>query len=339
MSTIVHSHPQGLNRRSMGSVFETQSVAAARRYMSEVFRSHDLSIAPGETAIRMRHEAVRPGRVSLHWLRYGAPVTMTAPEMGGFYLFQFILEGVCDIRHRGRAEAVSGGHGYAVDPTDPLCKTWDRDCEQLIVRVDRELFEGFAAREMGVDVGGSLDFEFDILPVVTGPRCIVELAQAIRDDAAQARHGFTHPRVIEHLDVTMMSLLLASFPHRFRAQYDRAGEACAPYYVRRAEDYVRAHWREPIAIGDLAEVANVSVRSLFNGFRRFRNATPMAYVKALRLDLAHGELLRADPSEKSVTDIALSCGFTHMSKFARDFSARFGERPSAVLGRERVSAR
>ena len=123
------------------AVFETESVAAARRYMSEVFRSHDLSMPRGQAAIRMRHEAVKAGRVSLHWLKYGAPVTMTAPEMGGFYLFQFVLGGACEIRHRGRAEAVGDGHGYAVDPAEPLSKTWDEDCEQLIVRVDRELFE------------------------------------------------------------------------------------------------------------------------------------------------------------------------------------------------------
>ena len=79
--------------------------------------------------------------------------------------------------------------------------------------------------------------------------------------------------------------------------------------------------------------ADVSVRSLFNGFRRFRGLAPMAYVKALRLELAHDELLRADPAARSVTEIALACGFTHMSKFARDFAARFGERPGAVLGR------
>jgi AraC-like DNA-binding protein len=34
-----------------------------------------------------------------------------------------------------------------------------------------------------------------------------------------------------------------------------------------------------------------------------------------------------------VTQIALACGFTHMSKFARDFAARFGETPGKVLGR------
>jgi transcriptional regulator GlxA family with amidase domain len=43
----------------------------------------------------------------------------------------------------------------------------------------------------------------------------------------------------------------------------------------------------------------------------------MVYVKTLRLELAHDELSRADPAERSVTQIALACGFTHMSKFAR----------------------
>lgn len=334
MTDIVHSPGEN---SCAGSIFETARVADARRYMSEVFRSHRLSTAPGETSIRMRHEAVRPGRISLHWLRYGAPVTMSAPEMGGFYLFQFVFGGGCEIRHRGRAEIVADGHGYAVDPSDPLSKTWASDCEQLILRVDRALLENFAAREIGEDVDGRLGFDFEILPVASGSRCIVGLAESLRDDTAPPGSGLTHPRVTGHLDTTIMSLLLASFPHRFRAQYDRAGQACAPYYVRRAEDYARAHWREPIAIGDLAKAADVGVRSLFSGFRRFRGVTPMSYVKSLRLDRAHRELLRADPSEHSVTQIALGCGFTHMSKFARDFQARFGERPSAVLGRGLIS--
>lgn len=326
-------------RRASGSVFETGSIAAARRYMSEVFRSHDLAMPRGDHAIDMRHEAVRAGQVSLHWLQYGAPVTMTAPEMDRFYLFQFILDGACEIRHRGRIAAVCGGNGYVVHPSEPLSKTWDRDCRQLIVRIDRDRFESFASREMGIDVDGRLDFDFDILPLAAGPRCIVEIADSMRRDVADGGKGMGHPRVTSHLDTTIMSLLLASFPHRHSEIYDRADAACAPYYVRRAEEYALAHWREPVAIDDLAQAANVSVRSLFSGFRRFRGLTPMAYVKALRLDLAHGELMRADPADRSVTEIALSCGFTHMSKFARDFAARFGEKPSAVLGRERRARR
>lgn len=314
--------------------FETRSVGTARRYMSEVFRSHDLVMPREDDGLRMRHEAVKAGRVSLHWLQYGAPVTMTAPEMGRFYLFQFVLGGACEIRHRGQTRIVGGDKSYVVHPAEPLAKTWDSACRQLILKVDRDRFERFASREIGVDVAGRLDFDFDIVPVEAGPFTMIQLADAVRSDAADERRGLSHPRVGAHLDATMMALMLAAFPHRFRDLYDRAGQACAPYYVHRAEDYIRAHLREPISIEDLAAASDVSVRSLFNGFRRFRGLAPMAYVKALRLELAHHELRRADPAERSVTEIALACGFTHMSKFARDFAARFGERPGAMLGKE-----
>jgi AraC-like DNA-binding protein len=328
--------PADLNRipaQPASLAFETTSVPAARRYMSEVFRSHELVVPREEAGLRMRHEAVKAGRVSLHWLQYGAPVTMSAPEMGRFYLFQFILGGACEIRHRGRIQVVGGGKSYVVHPSEPLAKTWDSDCRQLIVKVDRDRFERFASREVGVDVAGRLDFDFDMVPVDAGPRTLIEMANAVREDAADARHGLSHPRVSSHLDATMMALMLASFPHRFSERYDRAAEPCAPYYVFRAEDYIRAHLREPISIEDMATASDVSVRSLFNGFRRFRGLTPMAYLKALRLELAHEMLSRADPAEHSVTELALGCGFTHMSKFARDFAARFGEKPSAMLGR------
>ena len=328
-----------LNRASVrpaSPAFETASVPAARRYMSEVFRSHELVMPREEAGLRMRHEAVKAGRVSLHWLQYGAPVTMSAPEMGRFYLFQFILGGACEIRHRGRTQVVDCGNSYVVHPSEPLAKTWDSACRQLIVKVDRDRFERFASREIGVDVAGRLDFDFDIVPVEAGPRTMIEMAKAVREDSADARHGLSHPRVSSHLDATMMALMLASFPHRFSDRYDRGAEPCAPYYVHRAEDYIRAHLREPFSIEDIVAASDVSMRSLFTGFRRFRGVPPMAYVKALRLELAHDELSRADPAERSVTQIALACGFTHMSKFARDFAARFGETPSKVLGRGHV---
>ena len=328
-----------LNRASVrpaSPAFETASVPAARRYMSEVFRSHELVMPREEAGLRMRHEAVKAGRVSLHWLQYGAPVTMSAPEMGRFYLFQFILGGACEIRHRGRTQVVDCGNSYVVHPSEPLAKTWDSACRQLIVKVDRDRFERFASREIGVDVAGRLDFDFDIVPVEAGPRTLIEMAKAVREDSADARHGLSHPRVSGHLDATMMALMLASFPHRFSDRYDRGAESCAPFYVHRAEDYIRAHLREPFSIEDIVAASDVSMRSLFTGFRRFRGVPPMAYVKALRLELAHDELSRADPAERSVTQIALACGFTHMSKFARDFAVRFGETPSKMLGRGHV---
>jgi AraC-like DNA-binding protein len=182
-------------------------------------------------------------------------------------------------------------------------------------------------------VRGRLAFPFRALPVAAGPAAVAELAGALRNDALGARRGLAHPRVGSHLETTILALLLSAFPHSLQDDYDRAAAPCAPYYVRRAEQYIEAHLRDPVGIDDLVAVAGVSVRSLFGGFRRFRATTPMAYLKAARLDLARVDLACADPGRDSVTDIAIACGFTHMSKFARDFKARFGLSPSQALGR------
>jgi AraC-like DNA-binding protein len=314
------------------SVYETHDLDDARHYMGGVFRSHRLrSVRAG--ALAMRHERVRIGKISAHWLRYGNGVTMSAPEMDHFYLFQFILRGRCEIAQGRDAAVVTGGHSYAVDPLRPLSKTWDADCGQLILRVERDHFDAFAARETGVETAGRLAFAFRPIPVASGQAGLFRLVEALREDAASREHtgGLSHVRVARHLEPTLMSLLLASFPHNLQDEYDRAAQPCTPYYVRRAEQYVRAHARDPLAMEELVRAAGVSARSLFGGFQRFRGTTPMAHLKAVRLDLARADLAAADPARASVTDIAIACGFTHMSKFARDFKARFGVTPRAML--------
>ncbi len=320
-------------RAAGGSAFATGDIDAARRQMAGVFRSHRLGFAGRPGPFAMRHEALHAGRLSVHWLRYGGRVVMTAPEMDRFYLFQINLSGSCEIALGQERAVVGAGAGYAVDPGRPLAKTWDEACEQMILRVDRDVLEQFAGAEIGRDVRGRLAFPFRALPMAAGPAALVELAAALRGDALGLRRGLAHHRVSAHLEPAILALLLSAFPHSLQHDYDRAADPCAPYYVRRAEQYIEAHLRDPIGIDDLVAAAGVGMRSLFGGFRRFRSTTPMAYVKAARLDLARAELARAAPGRDSVTDIAIACGFTHMSKFARDFKARFGVSPSAALGR------
>jgi transcriptional regulator GlxA family with amidase domain len=95
---------------------------------------------------------------------------------------------------------------------------------------------------------------------------------------------------------------------------------------------MRAHADTPISIGALAAAAGVSARTLFEGFRRFRGVSPMAALKAVRLDAVNDELEAADPSA-SVTGVALKWGFVHLGRFAQDYRRRFGRLPSETLRR------
>jgi transcriptional regulator GlxA family with amidase domain len=59
----------------------------------------------------------------------------------------------------------------------------------------------------------------------------------------------------------------------------------------------------------------------------------MAYLRAIRLELARSELAHAGRKGGSVTGVANTCGIGHLSRFADDYQARFGESPSQTLRR------
>jgi transcriptional regulator GlxA family with amidase domain len=77
----------------------------------------------------------------------------------------------------------------------------------------------------------------------------------------------------------------------------------------------------------------VSVRTLHAAFQERLATSPMTYVRTVRLDRARAELLRSDPHEVSVTDVAMRYGFAHLSRFAQQYRDRFGELPSVTLHR------
>jgi transcriptional regulator GlxA family with amidase domain len=78
----------------------------------------------------------------------------------------------------------------------------------------------------------------------------------------------------------------------------------------------------------------VRVRSLQEGFRQWRNTTPNEFLRQTRLRLVRQELLRADKGTE-VTSVALSHGFTHLSRFSGYYHAAFGELPNVTLRRRR----
>lgn len=148
------------------------------------------------------------------------------------------------------------------------------------------------------------------------------------DDFRNETSDFSHPLVADRVASGLVSLLLASLPHNKTPEIEAAGRTTAPFFVRRVEQFIEEHARDAIALAHLTGVAGVSTRALQTGFRRFRNTTPMAYLRAFRLELARAELAKAGRQGLSVAAIAHTFGFAHLGRFARDYQAHFGELPS-----------
>jgi transcriptional regulator GlxA family with amidase domain len=156
------------------------------------------------------------------------------------------------------------------------------------------------------------------------------------DDPKNAPSGLEHPLVRDRIASALVSTLLVSMPHNRQRALEAASTSIAPFFVRRAERFIEENARQAVDLEDLAGVAGVSTRALQMGFRRFRNTTPTAYLRAIRLELARTELARAKRNGGSVTSIGHLCGFGHLGRFAADYKARFDESPSQTLLRGSV---
>jgi AraC-like DNA-binding protein len=106
-----------------------------------------------------------------------------------------------------------------------------------------------------------------------------------------------------------------------------------PQRVERAIKIMEADPAAIIRMADLAHATNVSVRTLQAAFRQHTGASPMGYLRQLRLTRVHEDLLAADPRYDTVARIANRWGFPHLGRFAATYRAKYGYNPSSTLQR------
>lgn len=100
----------------------------------------------------------------------------------------------------------------------------------------------------------------------------------------------------------------------------------------RVLDYIEAHYDQPLSLDALASQAGLSRYHFAAVFRRALGNSPHQHVREVRLRCSR-TMLRS--TERSILDIALSCGFANASHFAAAFRADCGETPTAYRARRR----
>jgi len=100
--------------------------------------------------------------------------------------------------------------------------------------------------------------------------------------------------------------------------------AIEPYFLKKADSYIRAHLKSPITLDDIAAECNTSARNLQVYFRKFRGVSPMAHVRNLRLDLV-AEAIKS--TDTPIAELAESHGFRSSTTFSAEYKRRFGFSP------------
>lgn len=94
--------------------------------------------------------------------------------------------------------------------------------------------------------------------------------------------------------------------------------------LKSALAYMEEHYPEKITLADLAEAAGVTPKYLCRSFCSLTGKTPVQYLNEYRIDCAC-EMLRG--TDKTMLDIAVSCGFADQSYFVKWFRRLKGTTP------------
>jgi AraC-like DNA-binding protein len=302
-------------------LFETGDLDDARERISGVMQPHRL-LFHGRGARRRSHmDFLRLRGLGIGTIAFGQAV-IDVPPLDDYHLLVFCLSGSALLRTEQGEIAIDRFNGIACASNRPLSGRFSPDCEQFIVRIDRERLATFSGRS-DARLAPRVDLRSPRLqPWIATLRNLVT-------DAATVRLIQRDPRVAADYEQLLLRLLLSG---QDWAEAGRERHDVRPASVHRAIAYLEAHATSAVTLADVAGAAGVPERTLYDAFRGFEGVSPMRYLRNLRLDRVRARLI-AGGADASVTAIALGAGFSHLSRFAQDYAERFGERPSATLRR------
>lgn len=315
------------------NVIRTNDFEECRDHVRAATSTHRLSIGKPSDFLGFAHHHHVLGKLSLDLVQVdtadGFEVFKEKPN--DMYYFQFLLRGSCSIQElRGPGAAhAQPGTVLVIEPNQITHELWLGKCSQILVRVPRESLEHAMALQLGKRITERITFQ----PVATDVGIAAWLRHLMVTGlrGAEQQSIFSNARVHRDFERTILTMLLAGLPHNKSDELAAPASRIAPYYVKRAEEYIRSAATDEITIEDIVKAAGVSERTLFYGFKRWRRTTPMAYIWDVRLARARKELKSASDTGGTVSQAAINAGFTTFSHFTKLYKARYGETPSATL--------
>ena len=134
------------------------------------------------------------------------------------------------------------------------------------------------------------------------------------------------PAVADTLGDTLIELAKLAIIEQSGA---KRGETMRETARARIQGFIHRNLADPdLTIDRIAERMQCTKRYLHKVFSE-EGETLNHYIWTRRLELCRAYLARSDMSDKSITEIAFSCGFSNAAHFSRSFRARFGEAPRA----------
>jgi AraC-like DNA-binding protein len=310
-------------------LFASADLDETRAMVGRVMKPHHLALTGSAERLnaRMHHAAL--GDIALSRLCYGTTVLIEPGPLENFFLVQMPLHGTAHIESGPQVIDSFAEYASVLSPEEQTRMRWHAGNDQLMLRLSRTLVERTLAGCLGHPVDQPLRFELGFRWRDCASWCC--LLSYLRDCLVQHPEMAQHKLVVSQIEQLAASVLLTAHRHNHSAAQSARAPAILPRHVRRVQDYLQAHADEPIGVAQLAQVAGTSMRSLYAGFKDFVGVSPMHYLRNLRMERVHTELMSGQAG--NVTGVALRWGFAHMGRFSSAYKQRYGVTPSQTLRR------
>lgn len=135
---------------------------------------------------------------------------------------------------------------------------------------------------------------------------------------------------LDHVILRLITLLLCGDLIQTSRQREDGQRGSKSQIFDQLLDWVEANLDRSLQLSDLVEQSGYSQRSLRNFFQERFGCGPIQWIRSRRLNGARARLLSPQASD-TVSAIAASFGYPHLSQFSRDFQRAYQVRPSDLL--------
>jgi AraC-like DNA-binding protein len=314
--------------------FVTTDVDAARHHLSQLTNGRCSLDVDQRSEFRFGDFETKLGSTVVHlwnWDSQSECQTSTVFPPNHHLVLHFPLTGEIEASEGSRSVRVKAGQVLVVSSQGVTSKKWRGPCQLLNIVVSRQALSRLLETNYGIVPGETLTFEPLAILELQNLATVTRYVDTVLADLSQESSLFREPTLAAQAEFTLLSMLLKTIPHKYREQINDRQSSIVPYYVRRAERFMLDSLQTPIETRALVDASGVSARTLYYGFKQYRNTTPMKYLKSLRLVRARHELLQSRFDGCKVSEIANKFGYPNFSQFSRDYREHFGESAAQTL--------
>ncbi|VDS05446.1 Helix-turn-helix domain protein [Devosia equisanguinis] len=301
---------------------QTTHLGDATDYLNQRYCGHRLDTDRDHSDLDFRHSAVEIGPSTFNMLQYGSPVSI-ASEFDAFYMLEMPLDGGVDIEFGSDTFHTEAGLALLLSPGPRFVSHWRAGTRQLMLQIHRDL-----VRDRMTELARRRPLALPVFnPVIQLRSESGQQVQQVLSELANfaVREEAPDPEQLSRLVPLLVDGMLRNLAFRQGESVVFERLQATPRQVKVAMDLFSARFSDKLNMSDVAREVGVSERSLFDGFQRYYQRSPLMVLTDIRMQEARRLIRGGMP----VAEAARRVGMPHAGRFAAGYKRLFGVAPSA----------